>query len=45
MNRVEQTLKLNQFKDRILVVWQSTDGRWVHVRDRLTGKSKTINLI
>ena len=45
MNKIERTLKLKQFKNRILVVWQSTDGRFVHVRDRLTGVSKTIEVL
>lgn len=44
MNKVEKALQLEQFKNRILIVWQSTDGRFVHVRDRLTGAKKTIEL-
>jgi hypothetical protein len=44
MNKVEKVLKMQQFKDRILVMWISTDGKFVCVRDRLTGKTKTIEV-
>lgn len=44
MNEINQTLKLNQFKNRIIVVWFNVGTKQACIRDSFTGISKIITV-